>query len=387
MASLLIAVIYLIFISLGLPDSLLGSGWPQMQLDFNVPSSYAGYVSMTIAFMTILSALISPKLINKFHTKYIVITSIFLTVIGLIGFSFSPNYWCLFLFCIPYGLGAGAIDSSINHYVASNCSQSVMSFLHCFYGVGAVISPTIMSAAIQYARWPEGYRWTSYIQIAILVICVVSLPLWKKTNQEEELQTETPKAKEVLKTKGVVLTLIAFFAYCSQEATCFLWVPSYFKETFQTLDAKTVASFGCLIFLGLTIGRILSGILSKKLSDKNLIRLGVTIELIGILILVLSKNYTLSAISFVIIGTGMGPVYPSIQHMAPINFPKKYSASIIGFQMASAYVGSTFMPMVFGNLQEVLSMKMLPYYLLIFTFINICLLEIAYIKINKSKKI
>ena len=181
MGSLLLAVIYLIFISLGLPDSLLGSGWPKMQIAFGVPSSYAGFVSMTIAFMTIISAFLSPKLIRKYHTKWIVIVSIFMTILGLLGFSISTQYWMLFLIAIPYGLGAGAIDASVNHYVANHYSGSAMNFLHCFYGVGAVISPYIMALALSKARWNEGYRWTAFVQTGILLVCILSLPLWKKT--------------------------------------------------------------------------------------------------------------------------------------------------------------------------------------------------------------
>ena len=172
---LLLAVIYLIFISLGLPDSLLGSGWPQMQIAFGVPSSYAGYVSMTISFMTIISALLSPRIIRRFHTKWIVIVSIFLTILGLIGFSVSGAYWMLFAFAVPYGLGAGAIDASVNHYVANNYSGAVMNFLHCFYGVGAVISPMIMALALRLARWNEGYRWTAFIQMGILAVFLPAL--------------------------------------------------------------------------------------------------------------------------------------------------------------------------------------------------------------------
>ena len=190
MGSLLLAVIYLAFISLGLPDSLLGSGWPTMQTAFQVPSSYAGYVSMMISCMTIISALMGPRLIRTIHTKWIVVVSIGLTILGLIGFSFSEQYWMLFLFAAPYGLGAGSIDASLNHYVANNYSSSVMNFLHCFYGLGAVISPNIMGLALKYAHWNEGYRWTAYIQIGILVICILSLPLWKNAENGEDQDVE-----------------------------------------------------------------------------------------------------------------------------------------------------------------------------------------------------
>ena len=328
MGSLLLAVIYLIFISLGLPDSLLGSGWPTMQTVFGVPSSWAGYVSMTICFMTIVSALLSPGLIRRFHTKWIVIVSIFLTVLGLLGFSICGRYWMLFLFAVPYGLGAGSIDAAVNHYVAKH----------------------------------------------------LSLPLWKR-NEAAEGETERDGAgiRETLRVPGVMLTLIAFFSYCAGEATCFLWTPSYFAGTRPGLSDETVAAFGSLIFGGLMLGRLISGFISNRLGDRLLIRLGIAGELLGILLVFLpAKSTAVPAVGFVVIGTGMGPVYPSIQHMAPTNFPARYSAAVIGLQMASAYIGSTFMPMVFGHLQQAVGIRVMPAYLLLFALMNIGLLELAY---------
>ena len=388
MGSLLLAVIYLIFISLGLPDSLLGSGWPKMQVVFGVPSSYAGYVSMTISFMTIISALLSPRMIRRFHTKWIVIVSIGLTVLGLLGFSICGQYWMLFLFAVPYGLGAGSIDAAVNHYVANHYKSSVMNFLHCFYGVGAVISPWIMSLALKVARWNEGYRWTAYIQIGILLVCILSLPLWKKNeNQAEEENRNSAGIKETLKVPGVVLTLIAFFAYCSGEATCSLWVPSYFAGTKTGLSDETIASFGSLIFGGLMLGRLVSGFISNKLGDRLLIRIGIAVELVGILLVLLPvENYIVAVIGFIVIGTGMGPVYPSIQHMAPANFGKRHSAAVIGLQMASAYMGTTFMPLVFGHIQQAIGIGIMPVYLLIFAVLNIGMLEIAYRKVAAAKR-
>ena len=384
MSSLLLAVIYLIFISLGLPDSLLGSGWPKMQAVFSVPSSYAGYVSMTISFMTIISALLSPRMIKHFHTKWITIVSIGLTIAGLLGFSMCSEYWMLFIFAVPYGLGAGAIDASVNHYVANNYSGSVMNFLHCFYGVGAVISPYIMALALKYARWNEGYSWTSYIQMFILFVCIISLPLWKTNGKEEEEDhSDSVGIKEALKVPAVIFTLIAFYAYCAGEATCFLWTPSYFAGTKSELSAETIASFGSLIFGGLMLGRLISGFISNKLGDRRLIRIGIFVELLGIIMVFLPvKSYMVAATGFVVIGTGMGPVYPAIQHMAPANFGKKYSAAVIGLQMAAAYVGSTFMPMIFGLLQQKIGIAIMPTYLLIFAIINFGMLELTYSKIK-----
>lgn len=387
MYSLLIAIIYLIFISLGLPDSLLGSGWPAMHVAFSVPSSYAGYVSMTISFMTIISALLSPMMIKRLHTKWIVIVSIFLTIVGLMGFSVSTAYAMLFVFAVPYGLGAGAIDASVNHYVANHYSGSVMNFLHCFYGLGAVISPNIMAVALSRARWNEGYRWTAYIQIFILLICIISLPLWKKneTDRQEEKE-ETAGIREALKRPGVVLTLIAFFAYCSGEATCFLWTSSYFAGVKEGLSDRLIASFGSLIFGGLMLGRMISGFVSNRLGDRRLIRIGILVEVLGILLAMIPVgSYIPAAIGFVVIGMGMGPVYPAIQHMAPTNFGEKYSASVIGLQMASAYVGSTLMPMVFGNLQQSIGIGIMPFYLLIFAVLNFWMLERTYAVLKNAK--
>lgn len=389
MGSLLLAVIYLIFISLGLPDSLLGSGWPSMQVDFGVPSSYAGYVSMTISLMTVISALASPRLIRRFRTQWIVIVSIGMTVLGLLGFSCCGSYGMLFLFAVPYGLGAGSIDAAVNNYVALHYPSSVMNFLHCFYGVGAMVSPFIMSLALKVSRWNDGYRWTSFLQLGIMLVVILSLPLWKAGQAEAEEETkDSAGIRETLKVRGVVPTLIAFFAYCSGEATCFLWTPSFFAGTKEGLSAQTVASFGSLIFGGLMAGRLISGFVSNKLGDRLMIRIGIGVELVGILLVALPvMSYLPAAIGFAVIGTGMGPVYPAIQHMAPLNFGKRYSAAVIGLQMASAYIGSTLMPMVFGLIQQAVGIWIMPFWVLLFAVLNLSILEFTYRLIGKSGKV
>lgn len=378
--SLLLAVIYLIFVSLGLPDSLLGSGWPKMQVEFGVPSSYAGYVFMMISAMTIISALLSPKLIQRLHVKWIVTVSIMLTVFGLLGFSFCTQYWMLLVCAIPYGLGAGAIDAAMNHYVANNYSGAVMNFLHCFYGVGAMISPYLMALAIKVAHWNEGYRWTAFLQIGILLVVISSWSLWQQNDSKtDESKIDSAGIKETIKQPGVMATLLAFFAYSAGEATCFLWVPSYFAGTRTGMSSELVASFGSLIFGGLMIGRLIAGFIANRLGDRRMIRSGTMMELIGILLTALPiKGYLVAAIGFLIIGIGMGPIYPSIQHMAPINFGKRYSAAVIGLQMAFAYTGSTFMPTVFGILQQKLGIWIMPLYLLVFAGLSFALLELSY---------
>lgn len=378
--SLLLAVIYLIFVSLGLPDSLLGSGWPKMQVEFGVPSSYAGYVFMMISAMTIISALLSPKLIQRLHVKWIVTVSIMLTVFGLLGFSFCTQYWMLLVCAIPYGLGAGAIDAAMNHYVANNYSGAVMNFLHCFYGVGAMISPYLMALAIKVAHWNEGYRWTAFLQIGILLVVISSWSLWQQSDSKaDESKIDSAGIKETIKQPGVMATLLAFFAYSAGEATCFLWVPSYFAGTRTGISSELVASFGSLIFGGLMLGRLIAGFIANRLGDRRMIRSGTMVELIGILLTALPiKGYLVAAIGFLIIGIGMGPIYPSIQHMAPINFGKRYSAAVIGLQMAFAYTGSTFMPTVFGILQQKLGIWIMPLYLLVFAGLSFALLELSY---------
>lgn len=378
--SLLLAVIYLIFVSLGLPDSLLGSGWPKMQVEFGVPSSYAGYVFMMISAMTIISALLSPKLIQRLHVKWIVTVSIMLTIFGLLGFSFCTQYWMLLVCAIPYGLGAGAIDAAMNHYVANNYSGAVMNFLHCFYGVGAIISPYLMALAIKVAHWNEGYRWTAFLQIGILLVVISSWSLWQQNDSKaDESKIDSAGIKETIKQPGVMATLLAFFAYSAGEATCFLWVPSYFAGTRTGISSELVASFGSLIFGGLMLGRLIAGFIANRLGDRRMIRSGTMMELIGILLTALPiKGYLVAAIGFLIIGIGMGPIYPSIQHMAPINFGKRYSAAVIGLQMAFAYTGSTFMPTVFGILQQKLGIWIMPLYLLVFAGLSFALLELSY---------
>jgi fucose permease len=289
----------------------------------------------------------------------------------------------LFLFVIPYGLGAGSVDSALNNYVAKHYSSSVMNFLHCFYGVGAMISPYIMSFALSRARWNEGYRWTAYIQSGIMLVCLLSFPLWKKNaDTSDDDESDSTGIISALKIRGVIPTLIAFYAYCSGEATCFLWTSSYFVGAKQGISTELAAAFGSLIFGGLMLGRLISAFVSNKLGDRLLIRIGIAIEVFGILLIFLPlKSYIPAAVGFVITGIGMGPVYPAIQHMAPENFGRKNSAAVIGLQMASAYIGSTFMPMVFGLLQQALGIAIMPMYLAFFALLSISLLEFAYKRI------
>lgn len=380
MIALLIAVIYLAFISLGLPDSLLGSAWPVMQMDFNVKMSYMGIITMIISFSTIISTLFSDKLLQKMSTWLLTALSILLTIVALIGFSLSNNFALICLFAIPYGLGAGAIDASLNNYVALNFSSKTMSWLHCFWGVGTIISPYIMSYCLtnQYG-WHKGYSFVAILQSIIFMIVLLSFPLWKKNkcnNQVDEVKPANLTLKQKFKIKGVIFILVAFFCYCSFESILIQWTATYFVNV-KNITPEKAASFGSLFFIGITIGRFLSGFIASKIGDKKMIRLGCIIIAISIILLLIPINdYIVSLIGFITIGIGCGPIYPSIIHSTPFYFAKKNSQGIIGLQMTCAYIGSTFMPPIFGVIANNVTMKIMPYFILFFFILFLIFIEI-----------
>lgn len=366
MYTLLLAVIYLAFISLGLPDSLLGAAWPTIRVDFNVPLSYMGFVSMIIAGGTIISGLMSERLTKKFGTRAVVVVSVALTAIALFGFSTVGQFWQMCLWGIPYGLGAGAIDAALNNYVALYYNSRHMSWLHCFWGVGTIVSPYIMSYALTHSTWSNGYRNVSYIQFGILAVILIAMPLWKINKDPAVTEEDKPLLGlcGALKIKGVPTLLIGFYAYCAAEATTMLWASSYLEGT-RGISKDKAAAFGSLFFIGITAGRFLSGFISDKLGDNRMIRLGTAIALFGVILIALPVGAA-SMVGFVIIGLGCAPVYPCIIHSTPANFGAENSQGIIGIQMASAYVGSTFMPPVFGLIANHVSLKLMPIYLAFF---------------------
>ena len=376
---LLLAVIYLAFISLGLPDSLLGSAWPTIHAAFNVPISYMGFVSMIISGGTIISGLMSERLTKRLGTKTVTITSVLLTAIALFGFSTVDRFWQMCLWSIPYGLGAGAIDAALNNYVALHYNSRHMSWLHCFWGVGTIISPYIMSYALVHSAWTNGYRTVSYLQFGIAAILLLSMPLWKVNKSAAEQENgEFLGIKGAFKIKGVPYLLTGFFAYCAAEATTMLWASSYL-ESARNLSKQQAAAFGSLFFIGITAGRFLSGFISDKLGDMRMIRLGIAVTLAGIVCIAIPTCPT-AIIGFVVIGLGCAPVYPCIIHSTPSNFGAENSQGIIGIQMASAYVGSTFMPPIFGLLANLTTLKFLPLYLAVFMFLLLFM-------INKTEKL
>ncbi|MCX4312457.1 MAG: MFS transporter [Clostridia bacterium] len=387
MYSLLLALIYIAFISLGLPDSLLGSGWPAMHEDMSVPVSYMGIISMVISGGTIVSSLFSDKLTRKIGTRVVTVVSVFLTAIALFGFSFSTKFWMLIVFAVPYGLGAGAIDAALNNYIALHYTSRHMSWLHCFWGVGTIISPFVMGYALTGSTWHNGYRIVGYIQIGIALLLLATLPIWKKVNRagEEEKTHKSVGLIGALKIKGVPFMLVGFFAYCAAEATAMGWASTYFAEV-KDIPAERAAQFASLFFIGITVSRFISGFVSDKLGDRKMIMIGACVLVGGIIMLAIPINsYALAIAAFVTIGFGCGPIYPSIIHSTPDNFGAENSGAIIGIQMASAYVGSTFMPPLFGLLGNTVGFWIMPIFLSVFIVLMAIMITVMFRLTAKSK--
>lgn len=390
MYSLLLAIIYIAFISLGLPDSLLGSAWPVMHEGLGVPVSYAGAVTMIIAGGTIISSLSSDRLTRKFGTGLVTAVSVLMTALALFGFSVSGEFWMLCLWAIPYGLGAGAVDAALNNYVALHYASRHMSWLHCFWGVGASISPYIMSFALAGGHgWSSGYRYVSIIQIVLSVCLFASLPLWKQSHTqktEEKVEARALSFGQMLKIPGVVSVLILFFGYCALEQTTGLWASSYLVD-YRDVSAETAAQFASLFFLGVTFGRFLCGFVADSLGDRTLIRVGILTAAVGVVLVLLPVQADLPALAgLIIIGFGCAPIYPSIIHATPFNFGKENSQAIIGVQMASAYVGATFMPPLFGVAASYVGIWLYPLYLMVFAVLMLILSESLNRIIDRNKK-
>ena len=387
MFSLLLAVIYLSFVSLGLPDSLLGSVWPTIYQEFNVPVSYAGAIFMIISAGTILSSLQSDRLTKLLGTGKVTAFSVLMTAIALWGFSVSSSYWMLVLWAIPYGLGAGSVVASINNYVALHYKSHHMSWLHCMWGVGASLGPYIMSfALLNNQGWNMGYRYISILQLGLSIIIMLSLPLWKKQpivndtdSIDENRSSKVLTLKEIISIPGIKQLMLMFFCYCALEQTTMLWASSYLVLQ-HGFDLELATSYGSLFFIGITVGRAISGFITLKLNDKQMIYLGQAIILIGVILMILPFTHNISLIGLVIIGLGCAPIYPCIIHSIPSNFGADKSQSIIGVQMASAYIGNLLMPPLFGIIANHISPVLFPVYLLLILIVMV----VMHIKLNKS---
>ena len=381
MFQLLLVIIYISFISLGLPDALLGGAWPMMYRQFHVPVSYAGIISMIISVGTIISSLQSDRLTRKLGAGKVTAISVGTTAAALFGFSISHSFIELCLWAIPYGLGAGSVDAALNNYVALHYKSRHMSWLHCMWGVGASVGPYILGYVMTGGKtWNSGYRVITMIQVVLTMILVFSLPLWKgrpmvSDETGEKVQAKALSLKEVVQITGVKEILICFFCYCALEQTTGLWASSYLT-LYKGVPAETAASFASMFFIGITIGRAISGFITMKLNDVQMIRLGQTIIGLGILTLILPLGANAALVGFVVIGLGCAPIYPCIIHSTPAHFGADKSQAIIGIQMASAYMGSCLMPPVFGLIANHIAVALLPVYLLVILILMIVMHEL-----------
>jgi len=381
---LLLIIIYLSFISLGLPDSLLGAAWPSMFGSLNVPLSYAGIISMIIASGTVVSSIFSAKIIKRLGTGIVTALSVLMTAVSLIGFSLSNTIFLLCLCAIPLGLGAGSVDAALNNYVALHYKARHMSWLHCFWGVGASIGPVIMALfLVNENSWNLGYRTIGLIQFCLVVLLFISLALWKKNNSDENASAQKSLAfKELFSITGVKEILIAFFCYCTIETVAGLWGASYLVIE-KGLSPDTAARWISLYFIGITLGRFISGFVTIKLSNRQMIRLGQSIIALGLIVFILPfDNFTLPGLFM--IGLGCAPIYPSIIHETPRNFGKENSQAVIGIQMASAYIGTTIMPPIFGALASYMSFKIFPVFIALVLLIKIFMIERLNRKIDRK---
>jgi len=386
MSFLLLIIIYFSFISLGLPDSLLGSAWPSMYGALNVPLSYAGIISMIIASGTVISSVFSAKILTRLGTGITAAVSVFMTAAALIGFSISQTFFLLCLCAVPLGLGAGSIDAALNNYVALHYKARHMSWLHCFWGIGASAGPIIMSFyLINNNSWNAGYRIIGIIQFCLVLLLFISLPLWRKNKPETDLTKNNPlKFSKLFLIAGVKEALVTFFCYCAIETAAGLWGASYLVIE-KGITPQTAARWISLYYIGITLGRFISGFITMKLNNRQMVRLGQIIIGAGIIVLVLPFGNALLLPGLFLIGLGCAPVFPSLLHETPANFGAEHSQSIMGIQMACAYIGTTIMPPVFGWLASLLSFNIFPVFLGVILIIKIIMFGSLKKNVDRAK--
>ena len=366
MVHLLLAIIYMAFISLGLPDGLLGAAWPSMVPELGTPVSFAGVIFIIISVGTVVSSLLSQRLNLRFGPGRVTAFSVAMTAAALFGFASCRSAWQLCLWALPYGLGAGSVDACLNNYVALHYASRHMSWLHCMWGIGASVGPYIMGAVLSAGRhWSAGYRSIGVLQLALTALLLLSLPLWKKGEEQGEGEKAKPlRLKEILAIPGAKPLLLAFFCYCALEQTMGLWAGSYLA-LYRSFTPERAAGFTGLFFLGITLGRALNGFLTIRFSDSFLTRTGFAIIALGIAAVLLPLGDALALAGLVLVGLGCAPVYPCIIHATPARFGAGRSQAVIGILMAGAYLGNCLMPPLFGLIANHISIGLLPPYLLL----------------------
>ena len=365
MVHILLLVIYIAFIGLGLPDGLLGAAWPSMYPAMGVDVAWAGIIFCIISVGTVTSSLMSDRLTHRFGCGKVTAVSVAMTAAALLGFSFSDSFWMLCLLAVPYGLGAGSVDAALNNYVALHYASRHMSWLHCMWGVGASVGPYIMGYALTAGLgWNMGYRIVGLLQIVIVALLVISLGAWKeRAPAAGESKTDMPlKLSQILRIRGAKEVLLMFFCYCGMEATVMLWAASFFVMK-SGFDPDTAAAWAGAFYVGMTVGRAVSGFVTMKLSDTRMITLGSAIVAVGVVILLLPLGGAADVAGLLLLGLGCAPIYPCVIHSTPAHFGADRSQAIIGVQMASAYVGTSLMPPLFGLIAQRLSAALLPVYI------------------------
>ena len=384
----LLIIIYLSFIGLGLPDTMLGAAWPAMYRDLSAPIHYAGIISMITAAGSVVSSLMSARITRFAGTGIVTVSSVFLTAMALIGFSFSNNVVWLFILAIPLGLGAGSVDAALNNYVALHFKARHMNWLHCFWGIGASIGPLIMSAQLKATgSWSQGYMTVGIIQLCIVIVLLATLPLWKRSKREQgDKHTESNphlSFRKIAQLPGVKQMLLGFFCYCTIEVVAGTWGTS-FMVTVRNISPENAARWIGLYYIGITAGRFISGLFTLKINNLQLIRLGQIVILLGIVLMLLPYNASITT-GFMVFGLGCAPIFPSMLHETPRSFGREYSQSIIGMQMASASLASTIMPMIFGSLASAFDFSIFPFFLGALLLISILLIEASKKKSRRLK--
>lgn len=377
MVHFLLAIIYAAFISLGLPDGLLGAAWPSIYPQLDVPVSYSGIIYLIICIGTVISSLYSDRLTRWLGTGLITAISVAMTAFALLGFSFANSFWVLCLWAIPYGLGAGSVDASLNNYVALHYESRHMSWLHGMWGIGASIGPYIISAVLAGgAHWSWGYWYVGLIQIAMAAVLFLTLPHWKKSAVLQTDNTPPKKLRQVLSLPGTKAILLAFFSYSALEQTICLWSASFLHLRWQ-MTPEEAAGLASMFYLGITLGRFLSGFATLKLNDTAMIRLGFAILCCGILLILLPLGGYFAVVGILLIGFGCAPIYPCIIHSTPIHFGPENSQAMVGMQMACAYSANCVIPPLFGLIAQHWSVSLFPVYLLVFLLLMATMHEVT----------
>lgn len=377
---MLLIIIYVAFISLGLPDSILGSAWPVIRLDLAAPMGLAGYVAMTVSIGTVISSLLSHKITVRFGTAKVTIISVALTALALFGYSFLGHAGFLFLLALPLGLGAGSVDAALNNFVALHYKSMHMNWLHCFWGVGATVGPIIMSLFLAApGGWRKGYFIIASLQSLLVLILLATLSVWRKQENDPHKSQETRRDmlsnQEALRLPNVKLALVSFVFFCATELTTGLWSSSYLVGI-KGVTAATAARWTAFFYAGITVGRFISGFLSMRVKNFVLIRTGQLTCVLGTMILMLPLPIQFSALGIILIGLGTAPIFPAMLHETPHRFGASVSGAIMGLQMAFAYMGNIVMPPLFGAIASVTSLKLFPYYVLVCVLIMLTASEL-----------